>query len=65
MPRNDARKFVTKMREDSNFRKKALNAREPEDLETFLGAEGLIFNRSELVEAMAECMVQLEKQMEH
>ena len=60
---NNARRFVEKLREDQNFRKKALATTEPEDLLSFLQEEGLPFNQRELVEAMAECMEQLELQM--
>ena len=63
MSLNDARRFVEKMREDHDFRKKASEATEPGDLASFLNAEGLLFNQSELVGAMAECMAQLEQQM--
>ena len=60
---NNARRFVEKMRQDGNFRKKALASTEPEDLISFLQQERLPFNQRELVEAMAECMEQLELQM--
>ena len=60
---NNARRFVEKMRQDQNFRKKALAAIGPEDLLSFLQKESLLFNQKELVEAMAECMEQLELQM--
>lgn len=60
---NNARRFVEKLRQDQNFRKKALATTEPEDLLSFLREEGLPFNQRELVEAMAECMEQLELQM--
>lgn len=62
MSLNDARSFVVKMREDHNFRKKAQEAAGPEDLASFLQAEGLLFDQRELVGAMAECMAQLEQQ---
>ena len=57
---NNARKFVEKMKEDSNFRKKALEAAGLEELSSFLYSEGLVFDKRELVGAMAECMQQLE-----
>jgi predicted ribosomally synthesized peptide with nif11-like leader len=60
---NNARKFVEKMRQDRNFRKKALAATGLEDLLLFLKQEDLPFDQRELAEAMAECMEQLELQM--
>lgn len=63
MPLNDARIFVTKMREDHNFRKKVLDASGPEDLSSFLHSVGLQFDQRELAGAMAECMAQLEQEM--
>lgn len=63
MSLNDARIFVTKMKEDNGFRKKALEASSTEDLTSFLHSKGLRFDQRELVGAMAECMAQLEQQM--
>ncbi len=60
---NHARRFVERMRQDRSFRKKALATTGPEDLLTFLQEEEMPFNQRELVEAMAECMEQLELQM--
>jgi hypothetical protein len=60
---NNARKFVEKMRQGQNFRKKVLATTGPEDLLLFLQEEDLAFNQRELVEAMAECMEQTELQM--
>ncbi|MHC4435150.1 MAG: Nif11-like leader peptide family RiPP precursor [Planctomycetota bacterium] len=57
---NNARRFVEKMKQDEDFRRKALDAKGPEDLLSFLRQERLSFNQRELVEAMAECMEQLE-----
>ncbi len=65
MPLNDARKFVEKMREDHNFRKKILDTAVPEELASFLQSEALLFDQRELVGAMAECMAQLDPEMEH
>ena len=42
---NNARRFVEKMRQDQNFRKKTLAATTPEDLLSFLYEEGLPFNQ--------------------
>jgi len=48
------------MKEDHQFRQKALETAGPEDLSWFLHDEGLAFSQRELVGAMAECMAQLE-----
>ena len=58
----NARRFVAKLREDHNFRKKVLDTAGPEELTAFLHTEGLLFDQRELVGAMAECMEQLELQ---
>ena len=60
---SNARKFVEKMKQDQMFRRKALATTEPEDLLLFLKQEDLQFDQRELVEAMAECMEQMELQM--
>jgi len=57
---NDARRFVKNMKQDHPFRNKALATTGPEDWSRFLHDEDLAFNLRELVEAMAECMAQLE-----
>ncbi len=59
----NARRFVERMRQDRSFRKKALETTGPDDLLTFLQEEEMPFSQRELVEAMAECMEQLELQM--
>ena len=63
MSTNNARKFVEKMREDHNFRNKVLATSSQEELSSILSAESLIFDKRELVGAMAECMQQLKLQM--
>ena len=63
MSLNNARRLVEKLREDLNFRNKAVQSTGPENLSALLQAEGLVFDQKELVEAMAECMEQLELQM--
>jgi predicted ribosomally synthesized peptide with nif11-like leader len=60
---NNARKFVAKLREDHSFRNKVLETTGSEDLLLFLQEERLSCNQRELVGAMAECMEQLELQM--
>jgi len=57
---NNARTFVVKLREDHDFKNKVLQTEGPEDLLLFLNEECLPFNQRELVEAIAECMEQLE-----
>ena len=63
MAMHNARRFVEKLREDQNFRTKALATTGAQDLLSFLEEEGLPFNQRELVEAMAECMEQSESKM--
>jgi len=60
---NNARKFVEKMRKDQNFRNKVLATSGQEEFSLFLYAESLIFDKRELVGAMAECMQQLELEL--
>ena len=60
---NDSRKFVEIMRDDPNYKKRVLETSNPEELHLFLNAEGLKFDKRELIEAMAECMQQLELQV--
>jgi hypothetical protein len=62
MSLDNARRFVARLREDYNFRKKALATTGLEDLSSFLHREDLVFDQRELVGAMAECMQQLESQ---
>ena len=46
---DNARRFVKELRQDQDFRKKALATTGPEDLFSFLQEEGLPFNPRELV----------------
>lgn len=62
MPIDDARKFVVKMRDDQEFRKKVLHTTNSEDFAIFLHGESMLFNQCELAGAMAECMAQMEQQ---
>jgi predicted ribosomally synthesized peptide with nif11-like leader len=62
MPLEDARKFVARMKEDSEFRKKITQA-DGQELDTCLCEEGMLFTQKELIGAMAECMAELEQQM--
>lgn len=61
---NNARNFVTRMKEDYDFRNKALTSSSTEDLILFLQSENLVFTQRELVGAIAECMEQQEMQAE-
>ena len=63
MPLEDACRFVAKMKENPEFRNKVAQAIGPEEFDSFLRGEGMLFNQQELVGAMAECMAQLEQQM--
>ena len=63
MSLNNARRFVEKMREELSFRNKVLQTPGLEELSSLLNAENLVFDKRELVVAMAECMQQLELQM--
>jgi len=63
MSLDNARRFVEKMREEQNFRNKVLGTSDQEELSSLLNAESLVFDKRELVGAMAECMQQLELQM--
>jgi hypothetical protein len=60
---NNARKFVVRMREDYNFRNKVLATSDLEEFSSFLHSENLFFDKRELAGAMAECMQQLELEM--
>jgi len=62
MPLHDARTFVTKMRENRDFREKVLTTDQTEELTGFLRREGLRFDLRELAGAMAECMAQMKRQ---
>lgn len=61
----NARNFVARLKEDYDFRYKALATSGTEELISFLQTEGLVFTQRELVGAMAECMEQLELQVEN
>lgn len=61
---NNARTFVARLKEDYDFRNKALTSSSTEDLIVFLQSENLFFTQRELVGAMAECMEQQEFQAE-
>ena len=63
MSLDNARRFVEKMREEQNFRNKVLGTSDQEELSSLLNDESLVFDKRELVGAMAECMQQLELQM--
>lgn len=59
-----ARTFVERLKEDYDFRNKALTTSGTEELVAFLQTENLVFTQRELVGAMSECMEQQELQAE-
>lgn len=59
----NARTFVARLKENFDFRNKALTTSCTEELVAFLRSENLTFTQRDLVEAMAECMEQLERQI--
>jgi hypothetical protein len=63
MSLNDARSFVTAMRENFDFRNNVLATGGSEELIMSLREKGMSFDLRELAGAMAECMAQLEQQM--
>lgn len=60
----NARTFVARLKENYDFRNKALATSGTEELVAFLRSEDLTFTQRELVGAMAECMEQQELQTE-
>jgi predicted ribosomally synthesized peptide with nif11-like leader len=58
---NSAQLFVKKMRENKSFRNTVSNVANKNALWYFVKKEGFDFNERDLVEAMAECMTELEE----
>ncbi len=63
MSLESAQQFVSRMKEDQEFRAKAQSFADVASLKDFLQAQGYEFNERELVGAMAACMAELDKIM--
>ena len=57
----NAQQFVSRMKEDREFRRGVINTADTEELKEYLLKTGYDFNERELVEAMALCMDELER----
>jgi hypothetical protein len=60
---NDAHKFVEKLREDHKFRNEASRISNTTSMKEFIKTNDFDFEISRLVEAMADCMNEMEKTM--
>jgi predicted ribosomally synthesized peptide with nif11-like leader len=60
MSLDSAQLFVSKMRENRDFREKVRNVFDKEALWNLVKSEGYDFDEKDLVGAMAECMSELE-----
>jgi predicted ribosomally synthesized peptide with nif11-like leader len=63
MSLESAQQFVSKMKEDQDFRAKVQGFAEIESLKDFLKGQGYDFDERDLVGAMAACMAELNKMM--
>ncbi len=61
MALDDARKFVLKMRDNSEFRDKVLKTETQEALNLILRQEGIQLDQQEIEQAMADYMMQIER----
>ncbi|MCX5873348.1 MAG: Nif11-like leader peptide family natural product precursor [Deltaproteobacteria bacterium] len=61
MSLESAQKFVSKMKEDKEFRSTVQQAADTVALNDYLRGQGFEFNQRELVGAMASCMAELDK----
>jgi len=59
-----AQQFVSRMKEDGDFRATVRNIDNSEVLNDYLGAHGYEFDQRELVAAMAACMAELDDRMQ-
>lgn len=64
MSLTNARIFVASLKENGDFRSRALTTSNTEELVEFLRSEKLIFTQRDLVVAMTECMEQQEMRNE-
>jgi hypothetical protein len=61
MKLDDTRRFVLKMRDNSEFRDKVLKTESPEALEDLLRQEGIQLDKQEIADAMADYMMQMDR----
>lgn len=58
---DDTRRFVLKMRDNTEFREKVLKTETEEALELLLRQEGIRLDRENIVDAMEDYMMQIER----
>ncbi|HUT84912.1 MAG TPA: Nif11-like leader peptide family natural product precursor [Thermodesulfobacteriota bacterium] len=61
MSLENAQRFVSRMKEDKQFRNKIQGIADNKQLKEYLGNQGYNFDECELIGAMAACMAELEK----
>ena len=61
MSLENAQQFVSRMKEDKQFRNKVQNIADNKKLKEYLENQGYNFDERELIGAMAACMAELEK----
>jgi predicted ribosomally synthesized peptide with nif11-like leader len=61
MSLENAQQFVSRMKEDKQFRNKVQNIADNKKLKEYLENQGYNFDERELISAMAACMAELEK----
>ncbi|MBI5594373.1 MAG: Nif11 family protein [Deltaproteobacteria bacterium] len=64
MSLESAHQFVSRMKEDGEFRSVASSSPGNEVLNDYLTVQGYEFDRLELIAAMAACMADLDKMMQ-
>ncbi len=57
-----AQRFVTRMREDSEFRSRLSKFPNAASMKTFIVDSGFVFDEAHLVAAMAACMNEMDEQ---
>jgi predicted ribosomally synthesized peptide with nif11-like leader len=62
MSLENAQRFVSRMKEDKQFRNKIQGIADNKQLKEYLGKRGYKFDERELIGAMAACMAELEKE---
>lgn len=59
-----AHQFVSRMKEEREFRLAVSSSKDSLSLDAYLKRQGYEFDRRELIAAMAACMAELEKTMQ-